>query len=507
MLLSIALTTVGALAPRRPAAAPSPLGRGDSLPKGLRTVRLPSPGNPLVAIRLLFQVGAADDPAGKDGLAALTAAMLGSAGTQRRSWAEVLNALYPMAAEIQTYGDKDAFVFEGTVHRDNLAAFADLLAEQILTPRFADEDFTRHRQDALDFLTKTLRGNDDEDLGKQAFAALMFKGHPYGHPTAGTVSGLQAITLDDVRRFYTAMFTQDRLIVGVAGGYPDDFPETFAARFSALPAKGKPRKRLPPAPSKSSGVVIVDKDARANAVSMGHLLDITRADDDFYPLYLAGSYLGEHRTFNGLLMVELRQKRGLNYGDYTYVENFIQDGGTTFPLTNIARRQQHFEIWLRPVAPQTATFAIRGALFELDRLVREGIPAAGFQATREFLLHYVDLWAQDPSRRLGYAIDALVYGKDIASELKARLPTMTKVQVDRAIRKHLDPRRLSIAIVSDNAAALRAQLLSGKPTPMTYDTQDTPAEILEQDKSIERFPLPVTPSRVKIVSAGVLFEK
>jgi zinc protease len=254
-------------------------------------------------------------------------------------------------------------------------------------------------------------------------------------------------------------------------------------------------------------VVIVDKDARANAVSMGHLLDITRADDDFYPLYLAGSYLGEHRTFNGLLMVELRQKRGLNYGDYTYVENFIQDGGTTFPLTNIARRQQHFEIWLRPVAPQTATFAIRGALFELDRLVREGIPAAGFQATREFLLHYVDLWAQDPSRRLGYAIDALVYGKDIASELKARLPTMTKVQVDRAIRKHLDPRRLSIAIVSDNAAALRAQLLSGKPTPMTYDTQDTPAEILEQDKAIERFPLPVTPSRVKIVSAGVLFEK
>ena len=42
---------------------------------------------------------------------------------------------------------------------------------------------------------------------------------------------------------------------------------------------------------------------------------------------------------------------------------------------------------------------------------------------------------------------------------------------------------------------------------MTYDTQDTPAEILEQDKAIERFPLPVTPSRVKIVSAGVLFEK
>ena len=63
------------------------------------------------------------------------------------------------------------------------------------------------------------------------------------------------------------------------------------------------------------------------------------------------------------------------------------------------RRQQHYEIWLRPVPPQTTAFAIRGALFELDKLVREGIPEAGLQATREFLLHYVDLWAQDPSER------------------------------------------------------------------------------------------------------------
>ncbi len=301
MLLSIAVAAAGALASRRPAAAASPARRAASVPQGPRIVRLPSPDNPLVAIRLLFQVGAADDPTGKDGLAALTAAMLGAAGTQRRSWAEVLDALYPMAAAIDTYGDTDTFVFEGTVHRDNLAAFADLLAEQILTPRFAREDFTRHRQDALDFISKTLRGNDDEDLGKQALAALMFKGHPYGHPSAGTVAGLRAIRLDDVRRFYADMFTQDRLIVGVAGGYPDGFPESFAARFSALPAQGKPRKKLPPPPAHAGEVLIVEKDARANAVSMGHPLGITRADDDFYPLYLAGSYLGEHRTFNGLL--------------------------------------------------------------------------------------------------------------------------------------------------------------------------------------------------------------
>ena len=101
---------------------------------------------------------------------------------------------------IRVYGDEESIVFEGTVHRDNLARFADLLADQVLTPRFADEDFTRNRQDALDYITKTLRGNNDEDLSKQAMATILFYyNHPYGSPSQGTVAGLNAITLEDVR--------------------------------------------------------------------------------------------------------------------------------------------------------------------------------------------------------------------------------------------------------------------------------------------------------------------
>ena len=136
----------------------------------IRLVRLPLPSSPLVTLRLVFQVGTSDEKPGKEGLAELTASMLGEGGTTRRTWSEVLDALYPMAAEIHFYGDKDAFVFSGTVHRDNLDAFAALLADQILAPRFSVEDFTRVKQDALDAITKTLRGNDDENLGKQALA-------------------------------------------------------------------------------------------------------------------------------------------------------------------------------------------------------------------------------------------------------------------------------------------------------------------------------------------------
>ncbi len=93
-------------------------------------------------------------------------------------------------------------------------------------------------------------------------------------------------------------------------------------------------------------VTIVEKPADATAISMGFPIDVTRRDDDFYALAVANSYLGEHRTFNGKLMQDLRGKRGLNYGDYSYIEDFIQEGDEHVPHPQ------------QPAAP--------GLLFDLD---------------------------------------------------------------------------------------------------------------------------------------------
>jgi zinc protease len=488
-----------------PLKAPPPFRWAGAAPK---TVFLPSASNPLVAIRVLFRTGAVDDPRGKEGLAALTAEMVGKGGTRARTYAEVLDALYPLAANIRVYGDKESVVFEGMVHRDNAEKFADLLSDQILNPRFAEADFTRNRQDAIDHLTKTLRGNDDENLGKQAMASVLYAGHPYGYPSPGTVAGLEAITLDDVKLFYGLHYTRDRLVIGVGGGYSAGFAESFTRRFAALSHRGAALSHLPPAPKHDGNeVLIVEKDARANAISIGRAISITRASADFYPLTVARSYLGEHRTFNGVLMTHLRGSRGLNYGDYAYIENFIQDGWSTFPLPNIPRREQHFEIWLRPVPPQNALFALRAALYETDKLIREGIPDAGFQATKTFLMNYADLWIQDISRRLGYAMDAQVVGKDLIRELHERLPKMKKADVDRVIRKYLAIDKLSIAIVTDKGGDVRQKLVDAVATPITYDTAGTPPEILAEDKLIEKFPLPITPDKIKVVPVDQMFER
>jgi zinc protease len=179
---------------------------------------------------------------------------------------------------------------------------------------------------------------------------------------------------------------------------------------------------------------------------------------------------------------------------------------STFQVPNNPRRQQYFSIWVRPVPKDKAIFALRAALWELNRLTTEGISPADFEATRTFLLNYSKLWVQTHSRRLGYVIDGRFYGRDdLVTELERRLPSLTVEQVNAAVRRHLKPAGMKIAIVAQNADELREWLTSGKPSPITYDTQGTPEAILSEDKTIETFPLPNV--KVKVVPVERMFEE
>ena len=481
-------------------------GEGLSTEKNRPTL-IHSASNPLVAIRINFRCGSQNDPPGKEGLAALTAAMVAEGGTKSLSYDQILERFYPMAANVDGECHKEMTVFSGTIHRDNLDAYLPLLSEVIARPRFAADDFERLKNQAIDYVTKFLRGNNDEELGKWTLQVELYKGQPYGHPDRGTAQGLKSITLDDVKAFHRGFYTGQTLQVGLAGGFDANTPARIEHDLASLPPAGGDIPALP-APHVPHGleVVIVEKPADATAISLGFPIDVTRRDDDFYALAVANSYLGEHRTFNGKLMQDLRGKRGLNYGDYSYVEDFIQEGMGTFPIPNNPRRQAYFSIWIRPVPSDKSVFALRAALWELDRLIVEGMSPADFEATRAYLINYSKLWVQTLSRRLGFAMDGQFYGrKDLVSEFAARLPSLTCDQVNQAVRKHLKKDGILVAMVARDAAALRDTLMAGKPTPLAYDTQGTPADIIAEDRHIAAFPLKdVT---VKIIPVEQMFEK
>jgi len=477
----------------------------------VKITELRSENSPLVTIRIALRAGSIHDPAGKEGLNALTATLIGSGGTQELTYAQVMEKLYPWAANISSQADHELTTFTGDVHRDHLEAFYKLFTDLLLAPRFDSSDFARVKDLGINYLVNTLRSTDDEGLGKQALNAFLFEGHPYGTTEYGTVQGLTSITLDDVKGYFAKTYSRANLWVGIAGGYPAGFAERIRADFAKLPA-GEPREVALPAPPAIGGmeVLVVQKPARAYAVSMGFPIAVTRKDKDFYALMVANSYFGEHRTFNGVLMNSIRGDRGMNYGDYSYIEKFTGGvSGTTFPNVNTPLRQQYFSIWLRPMPPAQAHFAIRTALFELKRLVADGIGDADFEATRKFVTNYSKLWAATANRRLGYLMDSEFYGTPyFIDRIEEELKTLTAADVNAAVKKYLTPENVKIAVVVDagKGAEFFENMANNAPSPITYEAPK-PQNILDEDRIIGVFPMKVNRTKSRVVEAKDLFEK
>jgi zinc protease len=471
----------------------------------IETVALPSAGSPLVSIRLQFNAGSIYDPPGKEGLAALTSLMIGQAGTERRSYTDLLGALYPMAAEIGTDTDREVALVAGTVHRDKLADYVSLLEEAVLHPAFAQADFERNKQQLTSALTNGLRSND-ELLGLEMLQNQIYKGHPYGHAPAGTVEGLKSITLDDVKKFYRERYTQASLMLGVAGGYPQDFPAKLQKDLAALPQGTTARMDVPPAP-KATGrnFVLVDKQTASVGINFGFPLPITRKDADYFPLMVANSFLGEHRTFHGRLMQQLRGQRGLNYGDYSYIEYWHAPPFTTNPSPNVPRRSQYFSVWIRPVVPTDAHFALRAGLYEVQRLRDKGLTQAEFELTRDFLVNYSKLWAQSLPDRLGFQMDSKYYGMPYyIDEIDARLKKMTVAEVNAAVKKYLSTDNYTAVFVTDDAQQLKDALQKDQPSPKTYNAA-VAADVTETDKTITA--IKVQPTSIEVVPVAQVFEK
>ena len=184
-----------------------------------------------------------------------------------------------------------------------------------------------------------------------------------------------------MKQFYRQQYSQSNLFLGIAGGFPASFLDTMKKDFKALPegAGFHPRPK-PVEPVEGNRAVIVEKDTRSVAISFGFPILTTRKLQDYPAMLLAASYLGQHRMSGGILYDELREKRGLNYGDYAYIEHFPMGMFLMEPPQNVARNQQIFQIWIRPVEPPTAKFALRAALFNLDKLVNDGLSASRFRA-------------------------------------------------------------------------------------------------------------------------------
>ena len=466
---------------------------------------------PNVMIKFLFTVGSAADPKGKEGLAQLAASMITEAGSKAMRIDEINKALYPIAGSFGNLVDKEMTTFTGIVHRDNLDPYLNTVLPQLLTPGFREEDFQRLKDQQLNALKQDLRNNNEEELGKEELQNVVFAGTPYGHTVLGTVAGLTSITLDDVKKFVDANYNATNVVVGLSGSYPETLVQRLTSDLGAL-GMGEEEKSIAQLPAirgdQPNGleVEIIKKETRATAISLGHPIPVTRNHADFAALNLARVWLGEHRASSGRLYDRIREVRGLNYGDYAYIEFFNRPGNQFFPSPGIGRRSQLFEIWIRPVVPENAIMAMRIALYETQKMIENGLSQEEFNNTRDYVMKNVYLLTSTQNQRLGYALDSWWYGiPEYTEYMRAQYAKLTREQVNAAIRKYLSTKNMHAVIITKEAEALKNALLSDAPTSIKYDAPKP--DLAEEDKVIGAYKLNIKPENVKIVNVDDVFAK
>ncbi len=485
-------------------------GEGSRPDAATAPVLLPVPDDPTISFVIWFQVGSQNDPAGKEGVAALTGSLLAEGATTKNTYEAILAKLYPLAAAYEVRVDREMTTFSGRTHKDNLERFYELFTDAVLHPAFDPADFERLRSNAMNELRNSLRYASDEELGKAAFNHFVFEGTPYAHPLVGTVAGLQALTVDDVKEFYARWYSRANAVIALGGGYAADLPQRLQRDLEGLPAGAPVAAAAPPQPQLFQGrqLLLVDKPGADASISFGYPIDVQRGSREYYALWVANSWLGEHRNSSSHLYQVIRSDRGLNYGDYSYIEAYPEGGQRQKPPTNVARRRQCFEIWIRTLPNDQAPFALRAALRELHALVAHGMTQEEFELTRSFLNKYILHFAETTQQRLGYAVDDRFYriqGSHLEN-FRRLLGELTLEEVNAAVAKHLQAENLKIAIVTGQAAKLQEQLTSDAPTPIAY-ASPKPAAIQAEDEEIASLTLGLTAAVVRVVPVDQIFER
>lgn len=283
-------------------------------PGGITAWMVQEPSIPFVALELRFRGGASLDAPGKRGATNLMVGLLeeGAGGLDSQGFARASEAL---AAQFGYDVGDDAAVISARFLSENWPQAVDLLRLSLVEPQFNPAALERVRGQVLAGIMS--RQTDPDDIARRAFDAAAFGAHPYGTPLEGSAASVRALSREDIIAAHRGVLARDRLYVAAVGDISEaELGRLLDRLLGDLPASGA---ALPgPAPwFLAGGTTIVEFDTPQSVALFGQR-GMARDDEDFFAAYLLNTILGGG-GFESRLMEEVRVKRGLTYGVYSYL--------------------------------------------------------------------------------------------------------------------------------------------------------------------------------------------
>lgn len=427
-----------------------------TLSSGLRVWTIRHPAIPVVTLMLLVRRGAADDPPGKEGLAAITVDMMDE-GSRDRSAIEMHEALARLGAQFDSDIGADASLLTITALSRFTGPALELLADIASRPSLRDDDFERVRQLRLHRLAQ-LRDMPGA-VADRAFVRLLYGAHPYGHTPLGTEGALRGLSIGDVRGFHRQMVSPSDSVVVVAGDCDHGAVVDLAARaFDGWVAMADPERRaVPPVAQPPRLSVIPRAGAPQSELRIGHVA-ASRSTPDYHALVAANMVLGGQ--FVSRINLNLREHRGLTYGARTSFDFRRMPGPFALQVSvQTAGTAEAIHQSLDEIA------AIRGTRPVSRDELTLGIAALTRGYARSF--ETAEQVARAATQLALYDLP-----DDYFAEFVPRLERVSVDEVTRVAVEYLHPERLITLIVGDHEAIAEnlATLDLGVPNVLSADT-------------------------------------
>jgi len=284
-------------------------------PGGFGAWLVEEPAIPFTALEIQFRGGASLDLPGKRGATALMTALLeeGAGDMDARAFAR---ATEDLATSFQYDVSDDGLTVTARFLTENRDAALDLLRESLVEPRFDEDAIERVRRQLLSNLRSDAQ--DPRAIARKTFDALAYGlDHPYGSHYEGTETSVAALTRQDLIDAHRNVVTRNRVLIGAAGDMSaDTLADVLDVLLGDLPV-GEGALPDEITPQIAGGVTVVPYDTPQSVALFGHV-GIERDDPDFFAAFILNQIMGAG-GFESRLMSEVREKRGLTYGVYSYL--------------------------------------------------------------------------------------------------------------------------------------------------------------------------------------------
>lgn len=405
-----------------PASAAGPLAHREVLPNGAVLLVAERPAIPIVVVRVGVPGGAVHDPADALGVANLTAELL-TRGTARRSGPELDRAIEFVGGSLEAGAGSDGAAVTLSVLKKDLALGLDLLAEVLRQPTFPADELARKVTDIQGALRRSEQ--DPGTVAARELSRLMFPGHPYGRPAAGTIESVGKLTREQVSAFYQRHYRPDGAsIVAVGDVTVADIRRELLQRLGDWTAPAGPVgavPRTPPITAPQERKIV--RDLTQTTVLLGRP-SIRQDDPEYFALAVATYVLGGGSTSR--LFTRVREERGLAYSVHS----------SLLP----ARYGASYLVSLQTKTDGLVE-AMRVTREEMARLGREPVAPRELALAKSYLIGSFPL-RLDTSGKLARflaAVEENGLGLDYPERYKERIARVTAADVQRVAARYLDP--------------------------------------------------------------------